>query len=192
MRGGARPDNLRHLSTTVALLIVSYLLLVLLLPLAISALAGYRGLPRGRACPQCAGATEPLLGRWRGRPRALARRAGVQRRWCLTCGWQGLVRAGPPAAPEPVRPSPGREAVLALDVRSLRVDGRLWRVQLQSWRDPQSCHGRLVFIEPSGRLLHDRVEAFSGATQFEVLGQALSIPDRLLAGRVRRLLTSDR
>lgn len=178
----------------VATLIVSYLLLVFLVPLVFSAIVSYRALPRGHRCRQCAaesaavtGRLHRLLGRL-GRP--------LERRWCLQCGWEGYVRRPrPERATSPrflnARPTGGRAAQLALDVRSLRVDGRLWRVQLQWWREPEWCRGRLVFIEPSGRLVRDGVQSFRGATQFEVLGQALSIPDRLLTTRLRELLTTD-
>jgi hypothetical protein len=190
---GRNCDINRSAGFPVATLIVSYLLLVFLVPLVFSAIVSYRALPRGHRCRQCAaesaavtGRLHRLLGRL-GRP--------VERRWCLQCGWEGYVRRPRPeraAAPRSLKAWPGgRAAQLALDVRSLRVDGRLWRVQLQWWREPEWCRGRLVFIEPSGRLVRDGVQSFRGATQFEVLGQALSIPDRLLTTRLRQLLTTD-
>ena len=174
----------------VAVLIASYLLLVFLVPVVLSAIVSYRSLPRTVGCPQCARETVALHRRALKLLGCALPRLRLHRRWCLHCGWEGFSRApaavlSPLLAPE--RPVPAT----ALDVRSLRVDGRTWRVQLQCWRDVRRCYGRLVFIEPNGRPLADGLQAFSGATQFEVLGQALSIPDRTLASRLRQLLIAE-
>jgi len=64
-------------------------------------------------------------------------------------------------------------------------------VQLQCWRDARQCYGRLLFIDMSGRPWPDGQQAFSASTQLEVLGQALSIPDRALTSRLRQLITAD-
>ncbi len=56
-------------------------------------------LPTGRECPRCSAETLPLQLR---ALRPLAR--VVQRRWCLSCGWGGVVRrveAPISSAPEP-------------------------------------------------------------------------------------------
>jgi hypothetical protein len=76
-----------------------------------------------------------------------------------------------------------------LDVRTITIDGRSWRVLLQCWNQTKLCYGRLVFVEPTGRLWTDACEAFSGKTRFEVIGQALSVPDGLLTSRLRRILS---
>ena len=193
---------------TVVVLISAYLVLVFLVPVLLSLVVSYRSLPQGAVCGQCARAAVPLQRRWL---RQLSRLPGVglERRWCLHCGWEGVTRSRPltqlrvTLAPRP-EPGPRRDQAservpvtpvppdgTALDVRSLRVDGRTWRVQLQCWREQRSCYGRLVFIEPTGRSWADVVQSFSGATQFEVLGQALSMPDRLLATRLRQLLIAE-
>lgn len=174
-----------------AVLIASYLLLVFLVPVVLSAVVSYRALPRTANCPLCAGDTLVVRRSWLRFLARLAPRARLQRRWCLKCGWEGLTRAEPRRAPAPVEAGTRAEPATALDLRSLRVDGRTWRVQLQCWRDVQRCYGRLVFIEPTGRPWADGVQSFSGATQFEVLGQALSVPDRTLASRLRQLLIAE-
>jgi hypothetical protein len=82
-----------------------------------------------------------------------------------------------------------RPMTQTLDVRSLTLDGTPWRVMLQCWRTTGCYYGRFVFVAPSGRLWLDCIEAFSGASENEVLGQALALPDGLLATRLRRLVT---
>ena len=176
-------------------LLASYLVAVFLIPLVLSAVVSHRSLPLGRSCPQCAGETIPIQIRSLRRLGRLRRRLGVERRWCLECGWLGLVR--PPV--HPIRPAtPGRALpsyrydagfTETLDVRTISIDGRTWRVLLQYWSQTRLCYGRLVFVEPTGRLWTDACEAFSGATRFEVIGQALSVPDGLLSSRLRRILS---
>lgn len=195
----------------VFVLIGSYLLLVFVLPLALSAVVSYRSLPRGRRCPQCRGDTllldTPSL-------RTLnAVNAGVvlQRRWCLCCEWEGMVRVrrqtlharpGPafpaqpatpaqPPAPAPASdvPTAGVPATQTLDVRSLHVDGTAWRVMLQCWTTTGLFYGRLVFVGPTGRLWLDAVEPFSGVDKHQVLGEAMSLPEPLLQRRLRRLVS---
>ncbi|HEX6694678.1 MAG TPA: hypothetical protein VF035_08290 [Longimicrobiales bacterium] len=171
-----------------------------LVPLALSALLSRRSLPSGTGCPLCAGDTIAIQIRPLHRLGRLRRHIPFERRWCLDCGWLGLVRVLPPAR----RPA-GRPAVNAvqcdggsafdsgftetLDVRTLAIDGRTWRVLLQCWSQTRPCYGRLVFVEPTGRVWADACEAFSGATRFEVIGQALSVPDGLLSSRLRRILS---
>jgi hypothetical protein len=207
----------------VLVLIGSYLLLVFVLPVALSVLVSYRALPQGSDCPHCRGDTIRLQS-----PRLdLASRASpfasLHRRWCLCCGWEGtsrLVRdrrkrqhadvplptrkddAARRRAASPRRRAGGKEKALqgamkdaaatqTLDVRSLDVDGAPWRVMLQCWKTTELYYGRLVFVGPSGRLWLDAVESLSGRSEHEVLGQALSLPDGMLANRLRRLV-SDR
>jgi hypothetical protein len=87
---GTQPAYSRR--DNVLVLIGSYLLLVFLLPLVLSAIVGYSALPRGHGCPECGGDTIHLRNRT---VRALSRltpRSVLQRRWCLCCGWEGLTR----------------------------------------------------------------------------------------------------
>ncbi|MGH7464191.1 MAG: hypothetical protein ACREK1_03385 [Longimicrobiales bacterium] len=174
-----------------AVLIGSYLLLVFVLPVALSALVSYRALPTGRACPHCGAGTLQLFSRWLRMASALHPRALLHRRWCLDCGWEGTARV-PFERPRTVERAPApavRRSTQTLDVRSLDVDGAPWRVMLQCWGNTGVFYGRLVFVAPSGRLWLDAVESFSGTNQYDVLGQALSLPEGLLENRLRRLVT---
>jgi hypothetical protein len=184
----------------VAVLIASYLFLVFVLPVALSAVVSYRALPRSRDCPHCSGGTLQLVSRWLRLASALHPSAHLQRRWCMACGWEGCVRVTAPArgASVVLRQVRTVETVQAvqrttqtLDVRSLDVDGAAWRVMLQCWGKTGVFYGRLVFVAPSGRLWLDAVEAFSGSNQSDVLGQALSLPEGLLESRLRRLVTDN-
>lgn len=76
----------------VLVLIASYLLLVFVLPVALSLLVSYRSLHKGNDCPHCRGDTIRLEA-----PRLdLATRlnpfSSLHRRWCLCCGWEGTSR----------------------------------------------------------------------------------------------------
>jgi hypothetical protein len=178
----------------VLLLLGSYLLLVFVLPVALSAVVSYRSLPSGRACPHCSADTLMLRSRALEAASACSRRI-IEKRWCLNCGWEGAARQRGPAA-LPVRTRPRRPArassasvTQTLDVRNLTIDGAAWRVMLQCWGNTGLFYGRLVFVAPSGRLWLDAVESFSGTDEHEVLGQAMSLPEGLLANRLRRLVT---
>jgi hypothetical protein len=183
----------------VAVLIVSYLLLVLALPIALSAIVSYRALPRGRNCPHCRTRTVPLVSRPLRVAARVRPRAGLQRRWCMECGWEGTSRIGERPAQRIVfnraRSAQAakvvRRSTQTLDVRSLDVDGAAWRVMLQCWGNTGVFYGRLLFLAPSGRLWLDAVESFSGSNQSDVLGQALSLPEGLLESRLRRLVTDN-
>lgn len=180
-----------------AILIGSYLALVFMLPLALSAVVSYRALPTGRRCPRCDCDTVQLLTPWHrvtGRVRFLRL---LHRRWCMDCGWEGSarVRTEPTRAPLRTRvlpdrdPGPVRRSTQTLDVRSLDVDGTPWRVMIQCWGNTGVFYGRLVFVAPTGRLWLDGVQSFSGSDQRDVLGQAQSLPEGLLENRLRRLVT---
>lgn len=75
------------------MLIAAVLFATVLLRFALVAVAAYLLLPRGSSCPRCA--TEMALIR-----RPLLRRLApvLEHRWCLECGWHGVVRrtAAPP------------------------------------------------------------------------------------------------
>lgn len=176
-------------------LISTYLLLVFLVPVLLSAIVSLRALPRSTVCPLCSRDTVLLQARG-GRPGGgVLRLLRLERRWCPPCGWGGLTRRTTSRAAwpgmTPVAIAEERAAGQVLDVRSLRLDGRTWRVQLQCWQDARQCYGRLVFIDVTGRPWPDALQALSARTQLEVLGQALSITDRTLASRLRQLITAD-
>ncbi|MBI4408108.1 MAG: hypothetical protein HY561_00275 [Gemmatimonadetes bacterium] len=89
-------------------LIGVYLVLVIALPLALSALVSYRTLPRGVTCPLCRGETFAVCARWLRWASRMVRRGTLVRRWCPACRWEGVVRQQVlPGAPR-VRP-PRRE-----------------------------------------------------------------------------------
>jgi hypothetical protein len=178
----------------VIVLVAVYLLLVLVLPLTLSAAVSLRSLPYGRRCPQCGGETLPLLARMLARVSRLTRRQ-LQRRWCAGCGWEGVIRlprdAGP-LLPRQIAPAVtdtrSTATTRTVDVRWLTVDGVSWKVQLECWRQTGRCYGRLVFVEPSGRLWLD-MQPFQGRTDHDVLGQAMALSDRLLASRLREVVS---
>lgn len=184
-------------------LIILYLVLVIALPLVLSAVVSYRTLPDGDDCPLCGDDTLRLRSRWLRWTSAVKPGARLQRRWCLGCGWEGISRLvrtetapravdaqpGPTRSPDTQRES-GRPDVhsrdrKAIDLRKLEVDGQRWRVMLETWCDAGGWYGRLLFGGPSGRLWTDRQEVFRGPSPLDVLGQALSLSDRVLVHRVR-------
>ncbi len=70
------------------MLIVVVLLATVLLRLSLVALLTYVLLPRGPGCPHCGTPLTPIRNRllrwilpW------------LEQRWCLECGWHGVVRA---------------------------------------------------------------------------------------------------
>src|SRR5690606_8976157 len=118
------------MSVRVLVLIGSYLLLVFVLPVALSAVVSYRALPVGRACPHCSGETLLLRVRLLRLLSALHPRASLHRRWCLACGWEGMARVPvvQPFVPVRTEPKAATRPTQTLDVRSLDVDGTPWRV----------------------------------------------------------------
>jgi hypothetical protein len=75
---------------------------ILSLLLLVTASVAYLALPRGRLCPHCGGATNPVV-LWR-----LLRLLSpwVQWRWCSRCSWEGPGRRGPALDP-PADPGSG-------------------------------------------------------------------------------------
>jgi hypothetical protein len=69
------------------MLIVVVLLSTVVLRLAIVAWVIYRLLPRGPLCPRCEVEMVAIRNRFFDRFLPV-----VQRRWCLECGWNGIVR----------------------------------------------------------------------------------------------------
>lgn len=78
------------------MLIAGVLLATVLLRFSIVATVVYLLLPRGPSCPRCgveAATIRHPLGR-----RLLPL---LEHRWCLECGWNGLVRRGPAGGAHP-------------------------------------------------------------------------------------------
>jgi hypothetical protein len=188
----------------VVLLIGSYLLLMFVLPLLVSGSITYRALPTGCRCTVCGGDTIPLASRLMRLASAVNPHSVLQRRWCLCCGREAVVRRPrvrlplPPAIPGgsargrvPSGPPPAgsarRTPTQTLDVRALDVDGAPWRVMLQCWTARDLTYGRLLFVSPSGRLWLDAVETISAGREGDVLGQARSLPEPVLARRLKQL-----
>src|SRR2546430_6143051 len=87
------------------MLVVVVLLVTVLLRVAIVTAVVYLLLPQGLLCPHCNFEMVAI------RNRVLDRLVPVlQRRWCLECGWNGVVRrggaAGPGGRPRPPPPPP--------------------------------------------------------------------------------------
>src|SRR2546423_9160666 len=100
------------------MLVVLVLLVTVAMRVAIVTAVVYLLLPRGPLCPHCGIEMAPLRNRFFDRLLP-----ALQRRWCLECGWDGVVRRGPrargggaggggpghpapPPAPPPPPPSP--------------------------------------------------------------------------------------
>ena len=168
------------------LLFAIYLVLVIALPVALSGFIGFRSLPRGNACPNCAQETLALVSV----PLRVAHRLhadfSLQRRWCPTCAWDGYARQPAPSSLVLIADSGLRHTQ---QVRTIELGGRPWRVYLESWRDRGRYYGRLTFVAPSGKQWCDPLPAFNGPTHHEVLGQALALSDRLLAYRLREVIS---
>lgn len=169
------------------LLFVLYLAIVIGLPVVLSAIIGLRGLPHGNACPHCSHDTFPLVSRAITLARRIHRGFSIQRRWCPACEWDGYAHSGRMTvyACEPVEAAP----LATQDLRTLEIGGRPWNVMLESWRENGLYYGRLVFVGPSGKNWCDSSTSFSATTQHEVLAQALSLSDRLLAYRLKEVIS---
>lgn len=172
-----------------AVLVVVYLILVFVVPLMVSGAIGWRGLTRGRRCPDCGNESVPLRARLPALASVLFPRNVIQRRWCMRCGWTGLARLPRGRLPKPNRPArrrlPRRATTRTLTIRLLAVDGAAYRVLLQCWQQTGCYFGRLIFIDPVGRLWLDTVQPIGGLSAEDVVRQALEIPDPLLASRLR-------
>lgn len=165
-----------------------YFLTVLVLPLVVGGAVTYRALPSGRQCPRCHATGIRLQSRLLS---AVSRLPFVelQRRWCLSCGWLGIVRVPRPSVRLVVAgraPDPGDPRVI--DVRHIVVDGESWGVRLETWQTGQLWYGRLQFVETSGRLWSDG-RPLRGASDREVVDQARRLPPDLLASRLRELVS---
>jgi len=86
------------------MLVVVVLLATVLMRVAIVLAVAYLLLPRGSLCPHCG--IEMVALRNRFFDRLLP---ALQRRWCIECSWDGIVRRPPPPPAVPTRrrtPSP--------------------------------------------------------------------------------------
>jgi hypothetical protein len=72
------------------MLVVGVLLATVLLRFGLVAVLTYVLLPRGPTCPQCAAQLTLIRNTFLQRVVPL-----LERRWCLECGWQGVVRRPP-------------------------------------------------------------------------------------------------
>jgi len=71
------------------MLVVAVLLVTVLMRVAIVCAVAYLLLPPDPLCPHCRSTMLPI------RNRVLDRLLpAIQRRWCLECGWNGVVRRG--------------------------------------------------------------------------------------------------
>lgn len=155
----------------------------------LSAAIGYRALPRGRACPNCTQETLPLLSRGIRLLKLVYPPLSLQRRWCPACTWDGWARLGEYSFVPAVEAAATAAARQTQPLRTLEVGGRSWSVMLEYWSERGRCYGRLLFVGPSGRLWCDPLAAFHGQTQEDVMGQALALSDRLLAYRLREVIS---
>jgi hypothetical protein len=170
------------------LLFVTYLVLVIALPVMLSAAIGYRSLPRGQSCPNCAQETFPLISHTLRAIKFMLPGLSVYRRWCPVCSWEGYSRSTefvPVVAPADNFVSHRQTEPL----RSLELGGRSWNVMLEYWRERGRCYGRLLFVGPSGKLWCDPMAAFHGQTHRDVLDQAFALSDRLLTYRLREVIS---
>lgn len=168
------------------LLFAIYLVIVIALPIALSTIVGLGTLPRGKACPNCAQETLPLVSRLVKTARRFRAGLQLQRRWCPACEWDGYTRVAVGRATV----VPATETARHLQqLRTLELSGRPWHVMLESWRERSRYYGRLVFMGPSGKLWSDPLAAFSAPSRDEMVTQARSLSDRLLTHRLRAVIS---
>jgi hypothetical protein len=170
------------------LVFVAYIVVVVALPVLLSAVLSYRALPRGPSCPHCSQETIHVLSHGLRVLSSLVRSVSFQHRWCPCCTWEGYVRvtAYSRARGQDGSVVSGRQTK---PLRALDLGGRSWRVMLEYWREQNRCYGRLLFVAPSGRLWCDPLAAFRGATHDEVVRQALALSDPLLTYRLQEVIS---
>jgi hypothetical protein len=171
------------------LLFALYLILVIALPVVLSAALGYRALPRGRSCPSCSQETLQVVSPGIRILSKVVPKLTLQRRWCPTCAWDGYTRE------LSLRPAPALVVASTVGarqtqpVRTLELGGRSWHVMLEYWRERGRFYGRLLFVGPSGKLWCDPLAAFHGTSHHDVMAQALALSDRLLTYRLREVIS---
>jgi hypothetical protein len=170
-----------------------YFTVVVALPLALGIYVMLNGLHRTRSCPSCADETLRLQVPAHRLINRLLRESEIQTRWCLRCGWRGMVRLR--RAPLPARRAGRVLSALAgtpgpdhVDIRRLDIDGLPWKVFVQCWSEDGRWVGRLLFVAPDGRTCMEEQSSLEGDSALDVLSTALSIPEQTLAGRLRRAI----
>jgi hypothetical protein len=170
-------------------MVALYVFMVIAMPAALGAYVAARNVTRSRHCPQCADETLPLRSRRHDMANRVLMGTRFQLRWCTTCGWRGTARV---QAAEPARTATVTTSVPAapdsLDIRRLQIDGRPWKVLVQCWHEEGRWIGRLLFMGPDGQAHAEDTCSLEGSTAIEVLSHALSMPERTLAGRIRRAI----
>jgi hypothetical protein len=176
------------------MLLTLYFTIVVALPLALGIYVLANGVQRSRVCPSCANDTFRLQATVHRLISRFLRSTELHLRWCVTCGWRGTVQLR--RAPMPPRPArQGRSGGTAriggsehVDVRTLEIDGRPWRVMIQCWAEGSQWVGRLLFVAPDGRTCMEEASSLEGDSAMAVLSEALCMPDTALAGRLRRAI----
>lgn len=169
------------------LLFAMYLMVVILVPVVLSAIIGLRNLPLGSGCPNCAEETMALVSVPLRAARHFHADLPLQRRWCPACEWDGYVKTVTlSVSVERTRAASARRTE---SVRTLELNGRRWNVMLESWRERDRCYGRLLFVGPSGKQWREPMPEFSADTAGEVLVQAQSLSDRLLAYKLMEVIS---
>lgn len=107
----------------------------------------------------------------------------------MGCGWCGTVRLGS-GRPSRLRRSHSRAGKAVadpdrVDLRTLHVDGNLWRVMVECWAEDGRWLARLVFVAPGGEVCADQ-RSLEGESVLEVISLAFSLPEQTLAGRLRQ------
>jgi hypothetical protein len=169
-------------------MVALYFFVVIALPVALGVYVAAQGMHRSRRCPACAGETLRIRSRAYRLLSVLLPSTQLQRRWCMGCGWQGVARLRRSVHP-PSRVTSSREQTRdQVDIRRLEIDGRTWKVMIQCWAEGGHWLGRLLFVGPDGQSHKEEQSSIQGDSALEVLAGALSIPDKALAGRIRRAI----
>ncbi|MGH7470182.1 MAG: hypothetical protein ACRENP_19725 [Longimicrobiales bacterium] len=177
-----------------AILFTIYLFIVVALPVALGVAVSYRSLCRTRHCPLCGSESVQLASRIGRLLDRLRLRSAIQRRWCVRCGWEGFARLGRELAHATgefnlFAAAPPTSGCRTEPVRTLRLGEVQWRVLLQCWQDQGWYFGQLIFLGPAGHLQRDPLHPLTGPTRRDVFDQALALSDRLLAYRLKDLVS---
>jgi hypothetical protein len=169
-------------------MVALYFFVVIALPSALGLYVAVQAMHRTRNCPACAGETLLIRSRAHRLASVFFLTTRVQRRWCPTCNWEGSTRL-PREGRASARPASSAErAPDQVDIRRLQIDGRTWTVMIQCWAEGGQWKGRLLFVGPDGQYHREERSSIHGDSALEVLAGALSIPDKALAGRIRRVI----
>ncbi len=83
------------------MLIVAVLFVTVLMRAVLVVVVVYLLLPRGSRCPLCHEETARVRNAFLERLLPM-----IERRWCIECGWGGVVRRGPPDSQHPTSAPP--------------------------------------------------------------------------------------